>query len=165
MQQDFKDKVFGNIPSRVRNKIIIDVAMNLLIYLKHFQDLTNLFKTLIKFRLKMWFLKCKSLRNQLIYTSFTVIMKDGTAKYSAMGEKCDAIIKLKHPNLWKIAVHSLKWLTFCYQVWGSLKAYHKIYETLKTFGYIKQQNDASMTATGLVLFQFRWAKPVPIGYH
>ena len=65
---------------------------------QHWEDLENLFHVLIKFGLKISPHKCQLFRDKLVYMGLEFLIKDGTAHYTAMRDKCDAIRNMKAPK-------------------------------------------------------------------
>ena len=65
---------------------------------QHWEDLANLFEVLIHFGLKISPHKCQLFRDKLVYMGLEFLIKDGTAHYTAMREKCDAIRNMKVPK-------------------------------------------------------------------
>ena len=62
------------------------------------EDLVNLFQILIRFGLKISPHKCQLFRDKLIYMDLEFLIKDGTAHYTTMRDKCDAIHNMKAPK-------------------------------------------------------------------
>ena len=60
---------------------------------QHWEDLANLFEVLICFGLK-----CQLFQDKLVYMGLEFLIKDGTAHYTAMRDKCDAIRNMKAPK-------------------------------------------------------------------
>ena len=65
---------------------------------QHWEDLENLFHVLIKFGLKISPHKCQLFQDKLVYMGLEFLIKDGTAHYTAMRDKCDAIRNMKAPK-------------------------------------------------------------------
>ena len=65
---------------------------------QHWEDLANLFEVLICFGLKISPHKCQLFRDKLVYMGLEFLIKDGTAHYTAMRDKCDAICNMKAPK-------------------------------------------------------------------
>ena len=65
---------------------------------QHWEDLANLFEVLICFGLKISPHKCQLFRDKLVYMGLEFLIKDGTAHYTAMRDKCDAIRNMKAPK-------------------------------------------------------------------
>ena len=65
---------------------------------QHWEDLANLFTVLIRFGLKILSHKCQLFRDKLIYMGLEFLIKNGTAHYTAMRDKCDAIRNMKVPK-------------------------------------------------------------------
>ena len=65
---------------------------------QHWEDLANLFEVLIHFGLKISPHKCQLFRDKLVYMGLEFLIKDGTAHYTAMRDKCDAIRNMKAPK-------------------------------------------------------------------
>ena len=68
---------------------------------KHWEDLANLFTVLIHFGLKISPHKCQLFWDKLIYMGLEFLIKDVTAHYTAMRDKCDAIRNMKAPKSMK----------------------------------------------------------------
>ena len=62
---------------------------------QHWEDLANLFNVLIKFGLKISLHKCQLFRDKLIDMGLEFLIKNGTAHYMAMRDKCDTIRNMK----------------------------------------------------------------------
>ena len=78
---------------------------NTMIFCTHknrFEDLTNLFKALIKFGLKMSLHRYRFFRDELIPIGVMFILKDRKSSYTLGKEKCDVIINM---NLSKSGSH------------------------------------------------------------
>ena len=65
---------------------------------QHWEDWANLFKILIRFGLKISPHKCQLFRDKLVYMGLEFLIKDGTAHYTAMQDKCNAIHNMKAPK-------------------------------------------------------------------
>ena len=65
---------------------------------QHWEDLANLFEVLICFGLKISPHKCQLFRDKLVYMGLEFLIKDGTAHYTAMRDKCDTIRNMKAPK-------------------------------------------------------------------
>ena len=65
---------------------------------QHWEDLVNLFTVLTCFGLKISPHKCQLFRDKLIYMGLEFLIKDGTAHYTTMRDKCDAIRNMKAPK-------------------------------------------------------------------
>ena len=65
---------------------------------QHWEDLANLFAVLIQYGLKISPHKCQLFRDKLIYMGLEFLIKDGTAHYTAMRDKCDSIRNMKAPK-------------------------------------------------------------------
>ena len=65
---------------------------------QHWEDLSNLFPVLIKYGLKISQHKCQLFHNKLIYMDLEFLIKDITADYTAMKDKCDMIRNMKLLN-------------------------------------------------------------------
>ena len=65
---------------------------------QNWEDLANLFTVLIRFGLKISPHKCQLFRDKLIYMGLEFLIKDGTAHYTAVLDKCDAIRNMKAPK-------------------------------------------------------------------
>ena len=65
---------------------------------QHWEDLVNLFAVLICFGLKISPHKCQLFQDKLIYMCLEFLIKDGTAHYTTMQDKCDAIRNMKAPK-------------------------------------------------------------------
>ena len=96
--QQFVHIIWEQLPNKERYKIIMD---NILIFStkeQHWEDLENLFAVFTCFGLKISPHKCQLFRDKLIYMGFEFLIKDGTAHYTAMRDKCDAIRNMKAPK-------------------------------------------------------------------
>ena len=65
---------------------------------QHWEDLVNLFQVLIRFGLKISPHKCQLFRDKLVYMGLEFLIKDGTAHYTAMRDKCGTIRNMKAPK-------------------------------------------------------------------
>ena len=65
---------------------------------QHWEDLANFFTVLIRYRLKISPHKCQLFHDKLIYMGLEFLIKDGTAHYMAMRDKCNAIHNMKAPK-------------------------------------------------------------------
>ena len=65
---------------------------------QHWEDLANLFEVLIHFGLKISLHKFQLFRDKLVYTGLEFLIKDRTAHYTAMRDKCDTIRNMKAPK-------------------------------------------------------------------
>ena len=65
---------------------------------QHWEDLANLFAVLIKFRLKISPHKCQLFCNKLTYMGLEFLIKDRTAHYISIRDKCDVIHNMKAPR-------------------------------------------------------------------
>ena len=88
----------NNYQTKKRYKIIMDDILIFSTRQQHWEDLENLFHVLIKFGLKISPHKCQLFRDKLIYMGLEFLIKDGTAHYTAMRDKCDAIRNMKAPK-------------------------------------------------------------------
>ena len=75
---------------------------------QHWQDLENLFDVLIQYGLKISPHKCQLFRDRLIYMGLEFLIKDSTAHYTAMRDKCDTIQNMKPPQISKGMSHVLR---------------------------------------------------------
>ena len=98
---------------------------------QHFQDITDLFKALIKFRLKISPNKCHFFREQLAYMDPKFMLKDGKPLHTPMREKCDAVIKLKAPKSVQDCGPFRRMVMFCYSSSETQKHFIPIYELQK----------------------------------
>ena len=86
------------MPNKERYKIIMDDILIFSTRQQHWENLENLFHVLIKFGLKISPHKCQLFRDKLIYMGLEFLIKDGTAHYTAMCDKCDVIRNMKAPK-------------------------------------------------------------------
>ena len=95
--QQFVHIIWEQLPNKERYKIIMD---DILIFStkEHWEDLANLFAVLTHFGLKISPHKCQLFQDKLIYMGLEFLIKDGTAHYTAMQDKCDAIRNMKAPK-------------------------------------------------------------------
>ena len=96
--QQFVHIIWEQLPNKERYKIIMDDILIFSTKEQHWEDLTNLFKVLIKFGLKISPHKCQLFRDKLIYMGLEFLIRNGTAHYTAMRDKCDAIRNMKAPK-------------------------------------------------------------------
>ena len=96
--QQFVHIIWEQLPNKERYKIIMDDILIFSTRQQHWEDLENLFHVLIKFGLKISPHKCQLFRDKLIYMGLEFLIKDGTAHYTAMCDKCDAIRNMKAPK-------------------------------------------------------------------
>ena len=96
--QQFVHIIWEQLPNKERYKIIMDDILIFSTRQQHWEDLENLFHVLIKFGLKISPHKCQLFRDKLVYMGLEFLIKDGTAHYTAMRDKCDAIRNMKAPK-------------------------------------------------------------------
>ena len=96
--QQFVHVIWEQLPNKERYKIIMDDILIFSTKEQHWEDLANLFAVLIRFVLKISPHKCQLFRYKLIYMGLEFLIKDGTAHYTAMRDKCDAIRNMKAPK-------------------------------------------------------------------
>ena len=96
--QQFVHVIWEELPNKERYKIIMDDILIFSTKERHWEDLDNLFKVLIKYGLKISPHKCQLFRNELVYMGLQFIVKDGVAHYTAMKEKCDPIRNMQTPK-------------------------------------------------------------------
>ena len=96
--QQFVHIIWEQLPNKERYKIIMDDILIFSTKEQHWEDLKNLFSVLIKFGLKISPHKCQLFCNKLIYMGLEFLVKNGTAHYTAMRDKCDAIRNMKAPK-------------------------------------------------------------------
>ena len=96
--QQFVHVIWEQLPNKERYKIIMDDILIFSTKEQHWEDLANLFAVLIRFGLKISPPKCQLFRDKLIYMGLEFLIKDGTAHYTAMRDKCDAIRNMKAPK-------------------------------------------------------------------
>ena len=96
--QQFVHIIWEQLPNKERYKIIMDDILIFSTKEQHLEDLANLFNVLIKFGLKISPHKCQLFRDKLIYMGLEFLIKNGTAYYMAMRDKCDAIRNMKAPK-------------------------------------------------------------------
>ena len=93
--QQFVHMIWEKLPNKERYKIIMDDILIFSTKEEHWEDLQNLFKVLIEYGLKISPYKCQLFRDKLIYMGLEFLIKDGTAHYTAMRDKCDTIRNMK----------------------------------------------------------------------
>ena len=64
----------------------------------YWEDLANLFAVLTCFGLKISPHKCQLLQDKLVYMGLEFLIKDRTAHYTTIRDKCDAIHNMKAPK-------------------------------------------------------------------
>ena len=96
--QQFVHMIWEKLPNKERYKIIMDDILIFSTKEQHWQDLENLFDILIQYGLKISPHKCQLFRDKLIYMGLEFLIKDGTAHYMAMCDKCDTIRNMKPPK-------------------------------------------------------------------
>ena len=96
--QQFVHIIWEQLPNKERYKIIMDDILIFSTKEQHWEDLANLFQVLIRFGLKISLHKCQLFRDKLVYMGLEFLIKDGTAHYTAMRDKCDAIRNMKAPK-------------------------------------------------------------------
>ena len=89
--QQFVHIIWEQLPNKECYKIIMDDILIFSTKEQHWEDLANLFEVLIHFGLKISPHKCQLFRDKLVYMGLEFLIKDGTAHYTAMRDKCDAI--------------------------------------------------------------------------
>ena len=93
--QQFVHIIWEQLPNKECYKIIMDDILIFSTKEQHWEDLANLFEVLICFGLKISPHKCQLFRDKLVYMGLEFLIKDGTAHYTAMRDKCDAIHNMK----------------------------------------------------------------------
>ena len=96
--QQFVHIIWEQLPNKERYKIIMDDVLIFSTKEQHWEDLANLFAVLTRFGLKISPHKCQLFWDKLIYMGLEFLIKDGTAHYTAMRDKCDAIRNMKAPK-------------------------------------------------------------------
>ena len=96
--QQFVHIIWEQLPNKERYKIIMDDILIFSTKEQHWEDLANLFAVLTCFGLKISPHKCQLFRDKLIYMGLEFLIKDGTAHYTAMRDKCDTIRNMKAPK-------------------------------------------------------------------
>ena len=96
--QQFVHMIWEKLPNKERYKIIMDDILIFSTKEEHWKDLENLFEVLIQYGLKISPHKCQLFRDKLIYMGLEFLIKDGTAHYTAMRDKCDSIRNMKPPK-------------------------------------------------------------------
>ena len=193
--QQFVHIIWEQLPNKERYKIIMDDILIFSTKEQHWEDLANLFEVLIHFGLKISPHKCQLLRDKLLYMGLEFLIKDGTAHYTTMRDKCDAIRNMKAPKSVKEChtfcrmVNFL--LTFCKNlrqllipineltkkharfVWTD-KAFEEIKQLLvkppvlrmvSGNGFFRLESDTSRTAARATLYQWQNNEWVLVGYH
>ena len=96
--QQFVHIIWEQLPNKEHYKIIMDDILIFSTKEQHWEDLENLFQVLIHFGLKISPHKCQLFRDKLVYMGLEFLIKDGTAHYTTMRDKCDAIRNMKAPK-------------------------------------------------------------------
>ena len=96
--QQFVHIIWEQLPNKECYKIIMDDILIFSTKEQHWEDLVNLFQVLIRFGLKISPHKCQLFQDKLVYMGLEFLIKDGTAHYTAMRDKCDAIRNMKAPK-------------------------------------------------------------------
>ena len=96
--QQFVHVIWEQLPNKERYKIIMDDILIFSTKEQHWEDLVNLFAVIICFGLKISPHKCQLFWDKLIYMGLEFLIKDGTAHYTTMRDKCDAIRNMKAPK-------------------------------------------------------------------
>ena len=96
--QQFVHIIWEQLPNKERYKIIMDDILIFSTKEQHLEDLANLFEVLIRFGLKISPHKCQLFRDKLVYMGLDFLIKDGTAHYTAMRDKCNTIRNMKAPK-------------------------------------------------------------------
>ena len=96
--QQFVHIIWEQLPNKECYKIIMDDILIFSTKEQHWKDLANLFEVLICFGLKISPHKCQLFQDKLVYMGLEFLIKDGTAHYTAMRDKCDAIRNMKAPK-------------------------------------------------------------------
>ena len=98
--QQFVDLVFQD--DLIKCKQNFDVIMdNTFIHSteeEHMDDLMDLFKVLMKYRLKLLSHKCQFFKKNIVYMGFEFHIKDDKVCYTPLKDKCDAIRNLELPR-------------------------------------------------------------------
>ena len=108
--QQFVHIIWEQLPNKERYKIIMDEILIFSTREQHWEDLANLFEVLIRFGLKISPHKCQLFRDKLVYMGLEFLIKDGTAHYTTMRDKCDAIHNMKAPKSVKECRTFAEWL-------------------------------------------------------
>ena len=109
--QQFVHIIWEQLPNKERYKIIMDDILIFSTKEQHWEDLANLFEVLICLGLKISPHKCQLFRDKLVYMGLEFLIKDGTAHYTAMRDKCDTIHNMKAPkSVNQNVVHFAEWL-------------------------------------------------------
>ena len=96
--QQFVHIIWEQLPNKECYKIIMDDILIFSTREQHWEDLANLFEVLIRFGLKISPHKCQLFHEKLVYMGLEFLIKNGTAHYTAMHDKCDAIRNMKAPK-------------------------------------------------------------------
>ena len=96
--QQFVHIIWEQLPNKECYKIIMDDILIFSTREQHWEDLANLFEVLICFGLKISPHKCQLFRDKLVNMGLEFLIKDGTAHYTAMCDKCDVIRNMKAPK-------------------------------------------------------------------
>ena len=87
--QHFVHVIWEQLPNKERYKIFMDDILIFSTKEQHWEDLANLLAVLTQFGLKISKHKCQLFWDKLIYMGLEFLIKDGTAHYTAMHDKCD----------------------------------------------------------------------------
>ena len=96
--QQFVHIIWEQLSKKEKYKIIMDDILIFSTKEQHWEDLANLFAVLIKYGLKISLHKCQLFRDKLINMGLEFLIKDNTAHYTAMKDKCNAIRNMKAPK-------------------------------------------------------------------
>ena len=96
--QSFINSVLGDLPNRNHYVAIMDDCLVFSKFDDHLQDLTNLFKSLIKHGLKISPRKCQFFRTSLVYMGLNFLIKDDRPSFTPMKDKCASIRALRPPT-------------------------------------------------------------------
>ena len=96
--QQFVHIIWEQLPNKERYKIIMDDILIFSTKEQHWEDLANLFQVLTRFGLKISPHKCQLFQDKLVYMGLEFLIKDGTAHYTTMRDKCDTIRNMKAPK-------------------------------------------------------------------
>ena len=117
---------------------------------QHWENLEDLFEVLIQYGLKISPHKCQLFRDKLIYIGLEFLIKDGTAHYTAMRDKCDTIWIIKPPKFEDIKKLLVK---------------PPVLRMVSSTGFFRLESDTSQMATGGTLYQWQDNQWVLVGYH
>ena len=131
--QQFVDLVFQD--DLIKCKQNFDVIMDdMFIHStgkEHMDDLTDLFKVLRKYGLKLSPHKCQFFKKKIVYMGLEFQIQEDKVCYTPLKDKCDAMRNLESPKLLDKLEHSVVWLTFYRLFYPTFAGYLYQYMTYK----------------------------------